>query len=184
MKKLTTLTIAALLSAGIVSPAFAQSDASDCSIIENDKTRLACYDNLFARVTPIESNAPLETSQSDSSLETETSSITSEPQTPIAPPVQNAKPMSADNFGLPKKNEDEAESVSELISKVDFNARGRAIFTLENGQIWQQIRGDTRKVRLSSKKGQKKATIRRGALGSYILKIEGKKFGVKVKRLK
>jgi hypothetical protein len=57
---------------------------------------------------------------------------------------------------------------------------GNSKFVLENGQIWQQ----SDKSRFVSRKmDSPMVDIRRGALGSYLLKVEGYNSSVKVKRI-
>ena len=59
--------------------------------------------------------------------------------------------------------------------------KGHTKFVLENGQVWQQ----TDSERLVTKKmASPMVYIRRGALGSYLLKVEGYNSSVKVRRVK
>ncbi len=63
-------------------------------------------------------------------------------------------------------------------------ARGKAVFILENGQVWRQLDSDTTTV-LDPERGTKMSVrIERGALGSYNLTIDGRNILVKVNRLK
>ena len=58
--------------------------------------------------------------------------------------------------------------------------KGNTRFVLENGQVWQQT-DNSRFV--SRKMDTPMVTIRRGALGSYLLKVEGYNSSVKVVRI-
>jgi hypothetical protein len=60
---------------------------------------------------------------------------------------------------------------------------GRFTVVLSNGQVWQQIAGDTgvAQYRLGSPQA---VTISRGSLGSYDLRFEGRNVSFKVRRLK
>ena len=61
---------------------------------------------------------------------------------------------------------------------------GRAIFILDNGQVWRQVDGDTDEVRDPYTGEALKVAIERGFFGSYSLTIEGRNGLVKVRRVK
>jgi hypothetical protein len=63
-------------------------------------------------------------------------------------------------------------------------ARGKALFILENGQVWRQIDGDSTDVWAPARGVKMKVTISTGIFGSYNLTIEGRKELIKVNRLK
>ena len=63
-------------------------------------------------------------------------------------------------------------------------ARGKAIFILENGQVWRQIDGDSTVVWAPPPGTKMRVTIGIGALSSYNLTIDGRKDLIKVNRLK
>jgi len=58
--------------------------------------------------------------------------------------------------------------------------RGNTVFKLENGQVWRQTDNDTFVVK---KQTNPPVVIRRGMLGSYMLKIEGFNSSCKVERV-
>jgi hypothetical protein len=74
------------------------------------------------------------------------------------------------------------DSITAGVEDVAFNPFGRFTVFLDNGQIWQQLQGDTDKARFP--KGKFDVTIERGLLGSYNLTVEGHGRLYKVKRLK
>jgi hypothetical protein len=61
---------------------------------------------------------------------------------------------------------------------------GKAIFILDNGQIWRQLDGDSSEVNRRSSEGPMQVRIEKAVMGSYSLYIEGTKRMVKVRRLK
>jgi len=60
----------------------------------------------------------------------------------------------------------------------------KAVFILENGQVWRQIDGDATDVLAPPSGTRMRVTIEIGALGSYNLTIDGRKGLIKVNRLK
>jgi hypothetical protein len=68
------------------------------------------------------------------------------------------------------------------VTAVAFNPNGRFTVTLDNGQIWKQLDGDTGTARFKNK-GSDVVTISRGLLGSYNLVVEGRSALFKVKRV-
>ena len=62
--------------------------------------------------------------------------------------------------------------------------RGKALFVLENGQVWRQIDSDQTVV-LDPERGRAmKVKIESGFLDSYNLTIDGRNILVKVNRIK
>ena len=67
----------------------------------------------------------------------------------------------------------------------DFNGwTGKTIFTLDNGQVWQQTNNYIRDYKPPSPIPQAKVTISKGLFGSYNLRVEGVKRIVQVERVK
>jgi hypothetical protein len=107
--------------------------------------------------------------------------------------------VTVENFGLPAqskpvtKTEDfgkpppEPKGITEITSSVLEFAKtpfGKAVFILDNGQVWRQLDADSSNV-LEPRAGTKmKVTIEVGVFGSYNLSIEGRNGMVKVTRLK
>ena len=66
------------------------------------------------------------------------------------------------------------------VASIAYDARGRFTVTLDNGQVWRQLEGDTgvlQGARISTVK------ISRGALGSYDLNVVGRNASYRVLRL-
>jgi hypothetical protein len=75
------------------------------------------------------------------------------------------------------------DHITANVVSVTYSITGRFIVTLENGQVWRQIDGDTAEAHFGNNK-HNAVTISRGMLGSYNLVIEGRKAMYKVKRMK
>jgi hypothetical protein len=69
------------------------------------------------------------------------------------------------------------------VATVAFNPNGRFTVTLDNGQVWKQLEGDSGIARFKNK-GHDVVTISRGILGSYNLVLEGQTALFKVKRVR
>jgi hypothetical protein len=63
-------------------------------------------------------------------------------------------------------------------------ARGKAVFILQNGQVWRQLDADSTDVLAPPPGKPMKVTIELGFLESYNLTIEGRNALIKVTRLK
>jgi len=94
----------------------------------------------------------------------------------------------AEEFGKPpappQAGPKEITEISAGVIEMAKNAYGRALFVLDNGQVWKQIDGDQSNVD-EPKSGQPmKVTIEKALFGSYALKVEGRRGIVKVRRVK
>lgn len=79
------------------------------------------------------------------------------------------------------------QNVSHLKSRLaDYALDRNGIFTvtLANGQVWQQVPGDTAYAHLSKAAATYVVDIAPGAFGSYTMHIDGQHGGFKVRRLK
>jgi|SRR5215831_3374156 len=101
------------------------------------------------------------------------------------PPTPVTKP---EDFGKPAPEPGPGEEITEIKATVlEFARTGRryrALFVLDNGQVWRQLDGDTAEVRDPPVDTTIKVTIERGALGSYNLMIDGRNGIIKVSRIK
>ena len=74
------------------------------------------------------------------------------------------------------------DHITAKVTNVAFNTYGRFTVTLDNGQIWRQLEGDSSNAYFA-KDGTDAVTISRGFLGSYNLVVDGHNGMYKVKRL-
>ena len=157
---------ALVLAAVAAVPALAAEDLADairaCRSEADDARRLACYDRAAGA-----GGAALE-----------------------APAAATAAAPAEDDFGRERQMEYEEEqkraeasrAVGELessITAIEKRIDGLMTFTLDNGQVWRQVRPDSR---FSIKEGDA-IRIQPGSLGSYILSGPTKK-STRVTRVK
>lgn len=160
---LKPLTVSAL---GLIlaHPALAQAvtdDIYDCAGIESDSDRLACYDAAVGRLKEAETAGEVKV-------------VTRE----------QVEAVQKDSFGfsipsLPSfsfgggngENDKALESVEFGVERIRETAYGKLIVTLENDQVWEQI--DSKDVYYSKRKGVESAEVKRAALGSFRMKLDG-----------
>jgi hypothetical protein len=154
----------------VTAPAFAQDlpqSVLDCSAIQQDSNRLACFDREIARHKSV-SGAVASTQ------------VTPAQAVPAAPPVAITPPENPkakeDEFGVTgqlarKRKEAEAKTKASLVElrsavvKVRTKAYGEHVFELDNGQVWEEIE---KKNALNIKQGEQ-VRITQGAIGSFFL---------------
>ena len=170
------MTIKQLVLPGIVSmmvvPAIAAAEEPSASLracrsLQDDAKRLACYDREVDR------------------LGAQTASAGAAPAAPAAPaqtPEERFGRTGAMNREESDRMAQESRELGELratISEIWTRADGLMVLTLDNGQIWKQIRPDSQ-FRL---KAGEKVRIQPAALGSYLLSGESKR-STRVSRVK
>ena len=135
--------------------------------------RLACYDALAdaARVPvpPAKPAAPAPMAAAAKATATTTAAAG-------VAPVRTGEAA----FGLPETRQpDRVESVESTLS-ASFSGWGpNSRIKLANGQVWQVVDGTS----VALPEGARKVAVKRGALGSYYLDIEGLKTSPRVRRV-
>lgn len=151
------LLIGIALSAYAVPPAAADDTLAEiarCRGIASAAERLACYDRAAQRAAD-----------------------------PAAPQPKASAAPKPEHFGKPAPRPVELSQLSAAVKEFHKTARGRAVFVLDNGQVWRQIDGDSTAI-LEPEPGEVlRVTIARGLLGSYDLSIEGRNAAIKVRRV-
>jgi hypothetical protein len=91
-----------------------------------------------------------------------------------------------EEFGKPPQPAESGELREITATVVEFakTGRGKAVFILDNGQVWRQLDADGTEVPYAPASTPMKVTIETGFLGSYNLVIEGRNGLIKVTRLK
>ena len=135
----------------------AEPSLESCANIKDDTDRLSCYDNLYKATNREDSNTQKSIS---------------------APSKQATVP---ENFGLKEKlNSSAPQGVSAVIKSISALNNGRVSISLDNGQTWRS-NDDPGRLRL---KPLTKVTITESRIGGFVLKAEGQKGFVRVKRVK
>ncbi len=88
------------------------------------------------------------------------------------------------DLGSDKDDDDEVDSVEGVAVEVGKNNRGKIFVILDNGQVWRQIDGDSRSPYIPRNASGLKVEIKKGALGSYFVKVGNAKESFKANRIK
>ena len=140
----------------------------DCSSIEQNDSRLACYDKVAKSLQMAEQKKEI-----------------------VAIDAQSAKKLKKEAFGfnlpsLPKLglpsfggDDDKPEALVAAIKSVRKGGAGY-IFELENGQIWQQSNGSFNYM----PKGDLTATIKPASMGSFKISVNNGKTTVRGMRVR
>ena len=139
-------------------PAFSYSpDAQNCADITESSARLSCYDALF---------------QENKSIK----EVKSNPEKTAVIKIDEQKKK---DYGFAKPK-DEFSITSKI---VNVNKRGnyKIYITLKNDQIWRSVKDIYDRNPVSS--GQT-VTISEGFMSGYVMKVEGKKTNLRVRRVK
>ena len=135
----------------------AEPSLESCANIKDDTDRLSCYDNLY-KATKLEDSMVQKTI-----------------------PAQSKQAAVSENFGLKEKlNSSAPQGVSAVIKSISALNNGRVSISLDNGQTWRS-NDDPGRLRL---KPLTKVTITESRIGGFVLKAEGQKGFVRVKRVK
>jgi len=142
--------------------------------------RLACYDRVAHSVSPPPRGGP---AQRPVPQTAPAIANAAPPAIYAAPPIAAAPATGLGSERLPRTASAARRSAQELtaaLAGVSYDARGRFTITLDNGQVWRQLEGDTGVLQAS-----RNSTVRisRGALGSYDLNIVGRNATYRVSRL-
>lgn len=159
----------ALCFVAVAAPAAAQDETAAqqafarCARIRADSERLACFD-AATRAAGI---AQTQAARSPGASAEEPASTPSAEDTAAV-------------FGLEQlARSSEVEEITSRIAGTFSGWRGNTRFTLENGQVWEQVEPGRGIYRSESPR----VTIRRGAMGSYLMEIEGVRRALRVRRV-
>jgi hypothetical protein len=135
----------------------AEPSLASCASIKDNTDRLSCYDSLYKATKP-------ENSMVHKII-----------------PAQSKLAVVPENFGLKEKlNSSAPQGVSAVIKSTSALNNGRVSINLDNGQTWRS-NNDPGRLRL---KPLTKVTITESRIGGFVLKAEGQKGFVRVKRVK
>lgn len=149
-----------------------------CAAVAQDAERLACYDKAFGR-------SPQSTADGKPTAVAAGGAVATATAVPTVDPVLKAQR----EFGLSatgKRALDEnkvappaPESLTATVTSVSRRPTGEQAFILDNGQIWLETESSTA---VQTQPGDI-VTVRKGALGSYLL-VTPKKVATHVRRIK
>lgn len=163
------LALAALCAAALPALAATDADLRRCRGIADDRARLACYDALV----------PADTGGERPPAAALPATGTAAPAAPAAAAgVAAAAPAPESSFGL-RQRTDPIDAIESTIPGRFDGWAPNAKLTLANGQVWQISDGSRGVYRLDSPK----VRVRKGALGSFFLEIEGQNQSPRVRRV-
>ena len=144
-----------------------------CAALEATDARLACYDTLAGR--PVGGNVP--------SPDRATATVTPAVASSLAPTTAAPAPADADrHFGLSAAQQHTApqgpQAIQARIAQITVDQLRRSYVILDNGQTWASIEGE---VILDS---GELVTIKRAALGSFMLVSAQSKRSYRVRRVR
>ena len=138
---------------------------TQCSVITDDRERLACYDQTYGRrLLPDAVAAPTAT----------TSAAAARPVDEFGLSAATSSAREKEETG-----QSETDSVSVVVTAIGRGPTGSAVVTFDNGQIWEQVDASERLVLTAGTS----VKIRRAALGSYKL-VTPSRGAVRVRRVK
>lgn len=91
-----------------------------------------------------------------------------------------------EEFGLPA-DKDDPEVVTEIDATVsDFRVSGTGLILvlLDNGQVWQQVSGDSTRISEQLMRRQEKAKVASAAFGSYLMTLSPSNRAIRVRRIR
>ena len=101
----------------------------------------------------------------------------SRPRKPVTKPEEFGKPQ-------PPSPPGEITQITATVIEFATTPRGKAVFILDNGQVWRQLDADSTRVLEPDPGKPMRVRIEIGFLESYNLLIEGRNALIKVRRLK
>lgn len=101
----------------------------------------------------------------------------SRPRKPVTKPEEFGKPAPVAPGG-------EINQITATVIEFALTPRGKALWVLDNGQVWRQLDADDTRVLEPDPGKPMKVTIEIGFMESYNLLIEGRRGLIKVRRLK
>ena len=94
-----------------------------------------------------------------------------------------AEQVIANNQAKASQKEARQEAQGMVIAKYEWVPYERMVVTFENGQVWRQIKGDTRRIRTSLERNQT-ADITESGFGGYMLRLNEIRRTIRVERIR
>lgn len=166
-------------------------EVSKCATIVDDKLRLGCYNSLAPHVREALGTLPDRLADNPNADEQKSwfgfdiaGLFGGSDKGPQNAPQQFGQESVTDNAPSPTAPEmQEIDSITAGVT--DFSSRDNKFTVfLDNGQIWQQLNGDSNVAQFRSNPKDNTVMISRGFLKSYNLKLNDTNSYYKVKRLK
>jgi len=145
----------------------ASAEIAKCAGITDSAARLRCFDAAALRANGAPAAQPArEAPDRDGSG--------------FSPPQAVTR---VEDFGKPPPPP-KITKITATVVELARTARGRSIFTLDNGQVWRQLDGDDADVQDPYPGKTMKITIERAFLANFNLTIDGRNGSIRVRRVK
>ena len=139
-------------------PAFPHNqDIQNCASISDPASRLSCYDTIFLDIQKVDQPEHVQ-------------------KTPIVKKLDN---INENDYGLEKQEDD--LSIEAKITNVTKSSNYKIYIALDNNQTWRSVKDVYERVQV--KEGQT-VSISKGFVSGYVMKVEGKKISLRVRRVK
>ena len=172
------LFIFAALAAAAAGTAVAQEAPLDkvnaCAGISKSEDRLACYDAAVAGLKQAQQSGGVAVVSREQVAEAEKQAFglgTARLSDVTRPPEAKAAVAAPE----------EIDSIKATITTAEKRSDGKFRFTLDNGQVWEQMENE-RNFRVRSTPGA--AEIRKALLGSFMMNVDGSSKAIRVRRIK
>lgn len=163
-------------------PAFAQEAPLDnvyaCAAKTDNAERLACYDAAVAGLKQAQTSGGVAV-VARSQIEAAEKEAFGFSQPSLSELARSANKMPAPGAAAAPPPQ-ELDRVTLTVKALERRPDGTYRFTMENGQVWEQIDGNELGKTL---RAPVTAEIKKGAIGSYMLKV-GDRASVRVRRIK
>ncbi len=146
----------------------------NCRALPESQARLACYDALADQISQ---QAKPTTGQVATSSSSSAAVATA---AAAATTSATASTAGVDTFGLTQKSKNEPELIRSQIQGLFQGWGPNRIIDLANGQAWQVIDGSSAVLYLKSPRVE----IRKAAMGTFMLELEGSNETARVKRVR
>jgi hypothetical protein len=153
-----------------------------CSAEKDDARRLSCFDREVARLSAPAADVPAIAAAPNAAAASvppvAAAVSTASASVPVAARAPEPASSAENSFGFPggsapaKREQQEAQAASlkqlqATVTKLARRGYGEFVITLDNGQVWAQLAADADSS--FDLKVQDKVTIKRAALGSYLM---------------
>ena len=165
-----------------------------CGEVRGDKARLRCFERMLPAMRQAFPDA---TTLAEARAEEARIAAREEAKEEFGLSPAEAKandPFEEKEFGaedLPRtakvedddEDDDEVDSIESRVVEVGKNLRGKLIVVLENGQVWRQISADQSTPYIPSNY-EGTAEVKRGFMGSYVIRLSDTRDSFKARRVK
>lgn len=197
------LSLACVVAFAAAAPAMAQSgdeavaDALACEAVRGSKARLKCFEAALPALRAVHPGAvalAAERAQAarlaaaeQAKEEFGLSPVQQEKEQKTASAEDyEREAFGADDLAASKGDDedDEVDRVDGRAIEIGKNNRGKIFVVLDNGQVWRQVSGDSSSPYYPKSVEGLAVTIKKGALGSYFIKVGKAKDAFRAERIK